>query len=44
MPEDLKLPGNRKEAGVEEVDVLQFLNLKRAGGVHSTGEQDGVTP
>ena len=30
MPEKLKVPGNRQEAGADEMDVASFLNLKRA--------------
>jgi len=29
MPDKLKLPGTVKGAGVEKVDVVTFLNLKR---------------
>ena len=31
MPENLKVPGNRpEEADADAVDVMEFLNLKRA--------------
>uniref|UniRef100_A0A7S2YH39 Uncharacterized protein n=1 Tax=Entomoneis paludosa TaxID=265537 RepID=A0A7S2YH39_9STRA len=30
MPADLQLPDTRHEAGVEQVDVMDFLGLKRA--------------
>ena len=30
MPDKLKVPGNRQEAGADEMDVASFLNLKRA--------------
>jgi hypothetical protein len=33
MPENLKVPGNRKEGDEEDVDVMDFLNLKRAPAV-----------
>jgi hypothetical protein len=33
MPDDLTRPGNRHTA--EEVDVMDFLNIKRAKGVSS---------
>ena len=33
MPEDLKVPGSRPEAGVDAVDVMKALGLKRAKGV-----------
>uniref|UniRef100_A0A6S9HVP7 Uncharacterized protein n=1 Tax=Ditylum brightwellii TaxID=49249 RepID=A0A6S9HVP7_9STRA len=30
MPEDLNLPGTHTDAGIDHVDVMGFLNLKRA--------------
>lgn len=48
MPEDLQLPGNRQEAGDDDIDVMNFLNLKRAKSVSKEvdddGANDGVTP
>jgi len=29
-PEELKMPGTMKGSGVENVDVMTYLNLKRA--------------
>ena len=29
-PEELRLPGNAAGSGVENVDVMEFLKLKRA--------------
>jgi hypothetical protein len=35
MPDDLKVPANRQEAGrADKVDVASFLNLKRAEPIH----------
>ena len=33
MPADLQVPGTRKEAGIDHVDVMGFLGLKRAVGL-----------
>jgi hypothetical protein len=45
MPDDLKVPGNRQEGGVEAVDVMAFLNLKRAPSVDKEqAGQGGVSP
>lgn len=46
MPEDLKLPGNREEGGAEDVDVMDFLNLKRAPSVSkkAAGGGAGLSP
>ena len=33
MPEHLTLPGTRQESGVDEFDVMSYLNLKRAEAV-----------
>lgn len=44
MPENLKVPGNRQEGGVEDVDVMDFLNLKRAPSVKKAGSEGGVAP
>lgn len=30
MPEHLTLPGTRQESGMDEFDVMAYLNLKRA--------------
>ena len=43
MPEQLKTPGNRKEEGIDDVDVMEFLNLKRASSVGKKPE-GGVSP
>jgi len=40
MPEDLQLPGNRHS---EEVDVMEFLNIKRAKGVAGS-DGDSISP
>jgi hypothetical protein len=41
MPDDLTAPGNRHEEGADEVDVMTFLNLKRAGGVNTKSAAKG---
>ena len=41
MPEHLKMPGNRQEGSVEEVNVMDFLNLKRAAAVDSKASEEG---
>ena len=41
-PEELELPGTRQESGVEEVDVMAFLNLKRAEAIEN--RHGDVTP
>jgi hypothetical protein len=33
MPQDLTVPETRPEAGVDHVDVMGFLGLKRAEGL-----------
>lgn len=35
MPEDLKTPDSRPEAGIDHVDVMNMLGLKRAKSVDS---------
>ena len=35
MPEDLKAPETRPEAGIDHVDVMDMLGLKRAKPVDS---------
>jgi hypothetical protein len=40
MPEDLTLPGTRQESGFDEVDVLGFLNLKRAESLGKKSDKD----
>ena len=42
MPENLKVPGNRpEEADADAVDVMEFLNLKRAPElVKNDGDDD----
>jgi hypothetical protein len=35
MPEDLKLPETRPEAGVDHVDVMAALGLKRAAPIEA---------
>ncbi|EEC43241.1 predicted protein [Phaeodactylum tricornutum CCAP 1055/1] len=35
MPEDLTLPETRPEAGVDHVDVMEFLGLHRAEGINN---------
>lgn len=42
MPEGLQYPETRPEAGVENVDVMGFLGLKRAEEV--TANDEGVKP
>jgi hypothetical protein len=42
-PEDLNMPGSHQNAGVDQVDVMEFLNLKRAEGVNKKSNSD-LTP
>lgn len=44
MPEDLKIPGNREEGHPEDVDVMKFLNLKRAPSVQKKPDEGGPKP
>ena len=45
MPEHLKVPGNRpEEAEADAVDVMEFLNLKRAPKLEKTGGEKDVSP
>eukprot|EP00339_Tiarina_fusa_P028653 CAMPEP_0117038568 /NCGR_PEP_ID=MMETSP0472-20121206/27126_1 /TAXON_ID=693140 ORGANISM="Tiarina fusus, Strain LIS" /NCGR_SAMPLE_ID=MMETSP0472 /ASSEMBLY_ACC=CAM_ASM_000603 /LENGTH=125 /DNA_ID=CAMNT_0004748823 /DNA_START=68 /DNA_END=445 /DNA_ORIENTATION=- len=44
MPEDLKVPGNRQEEGADGVDVMEFLNLKRAPELGKTSGEKDATP
>ena len=39
IPEDLKAPGTRDEAGIDHVDVMNFLDLKRAKPIHAEQEK-----
>mmetsp|Transcript_8056 Transcript_8056/g.17400 ORF Transcript_8056/g.17400 Transcript_8056/m.17400 type:complete len:131 (+) Transcript_8056:154-546(+) len=39
IPEDLKAPGTRDEAGIDHVDVMNFLDLKRAKPIHAEQER-----
>lgn len=43
IPEELKLPGNKHEEGLEPVDVLKVLNIKRAKGL-SVNKNDKFQP
>jgi hypothetical protein len=46
MPEEWKLPGNR-QADFEAVDVMKFLNLKRAKplvGSNNDGSKENLAP
>jgi hypothetical protein len=38
MPEGLKAPETRPEAGVDQVDVMNFLGLKRAESLSASSE------
>uniref|UniRef100_A0A7S2MC95 Uncharacterized protein n=1 Tax=Helicotheca tamesis TaxID=374047 RepID=A0A7S2MC95_9STRA len=40
MPEDLKLPGAHDDAGIDHVDVMGFLNLKRAKPIGKESEEE----
>ena len=42
MPMDLNLPGVHQNSGVDQVDVMGFLNLKRADSVDKTSSPSGV--
>lgn len=44
MPEDLNVPENRPEAGVEDVDVMNFLGLKRADDINNKKSDDPLAP
>ena len=46
MPENLKVPGNRpEEADADAVDVMAFLNLKRAPELGKKGgDENKVSP
>jgi hypothetical protein len=41
IPDDLKIPGNREEGHPEDLDVMKFLNLKRAPSVYNKKSEDG---
>ena len=43
MPEELKLPGTHKDAGIDHVNVKEFLHLKRAAPV-SKASSKSVDP
>ena len=40
MPEGLKAPETRPEAGVDQVDVMSFLGLKRAESLSVSSDLD----
>lgn len=40
MPDDLKLPGNRQEGGPDDVNVMEFLNLKRAPSMETKKKEE----
>jgi hypothetical protein len=42
LPEDLLIPETRPEAGVDHVDVMAFLQLKRAKSLSK--DDDGAGP
>ncbi len=44
MPEDLNIPETRPEAGVDHVDVMGFLGLKRAKPLSSNEDDDAIAP
>ena len=44
MPDDLKLPGNRHTEAFSEVDVMEFLNLKRARPIQKTVDGKKLGP
>jgi hypothetical protein len=45
MPEDLNVPETRPEAGVDHVDVMSFLGLKRASPVaKKEGDDKKLSP
>jgi hypothetical protein len=48
LPEDLNLPQTHADAGIDHVEVMDFLNLKRATPIHaeqsSTGRSGGLAP
>jgi hypothetical protein len=44
MPEALKVPGNRQEEGADAVDVMDFLNLKRAPALGIKSGESDVAP
>lgn len=43
MPEEVQLPGAHVRAGVEKVDVMSFLGVKRAASLDSS-ERDEAAP
>lgn len=43
MPAELTAPDARPEAGVDHVDVMKFLGLKRAESLSTKAEDDGKT-
>jgi hypothetical protein len=43
MPEELKVPEARPEAGIDHVDVMSLLGLKRASGL-SAPKDDPLSP
>lgn len=43
MPQELNLPATHQNAGVDQVDVMNFLGLKRATAVATEGG-DGDAP
>jgi len=45
MPEELKLPGTHQDAGIDHVNVKEFLHLKRAAPVSkSSSKSDDPLP
>lgn len=48
MPFEMTVPENRPEAGVDNVDVMNVLGLKRAApvskGKKDNSDDDGVAP
>lgn len=41
LPEELSHPGTMGDSGVEKVDVMEYLNLRKAAPVSDKGENKG---
>lgn len=44
MPDDLTAPETRPEAGIDHVDVMEMLGLKRAKSVKEAVDDDKPKP
>jgi hypothetical protein len=44
MPDSLKTPETRPEGGVDDVDVMQFLGIKRPESLKASHEESEPKP